>query len=211
MNTWRHAIVVAVAGAALLLACQQPGAIGQSGTSIAFTKVEADPVVAAFIDRHGLRVERLQMENNGFSGTVLAGAPTQSAQDLVSSGRTRVVEMFMESLKGKDVRLQAFVSSHSEDQVAASPELLGQARGFLRIRSQIDAVITAARRGDPLVIAVHTRSLSSGQLAALSADSIVSHAAVATPRPPEPPYQDAIVENRDAKATYAEMRRILGR
>ncbi len=211
------ALVVVSAG---LLAVTQVVAGAQTRDTrvvVAFRQAQSEAFVADFIARYGLNVEAIYLASNGFTGT--QAYRTLSSQRLVASARAATLQGFTKALEGNSVRLRKFLDEHSEADLLADATLAGQARSLLNIRSQIQAVIGAARRGDSLIYAIEMHGPSPDQLERVSRNPSVravqrndgSAAGRLKPEALEIEYRDSVVEGLDGRATRRAMVEILER
>lgn len=185
-------------------------------TVIGFDSALTDDQVIAFIERYSVTVEAVYLASNGFTGTQRAYVALPP-RGLVQSARDGAINTFTNALDGNLVRLDRFLKENTQEDLSADAALAAKGRSLLNIRSQVQAVLDAARRGDALIYGLEVKSADQAKLKALRADPRVvgvqandgTGAARLKPASLEIEYVDPAVASRSAAETLASMQALL--
>jgi len=213
---------------------------GDPKANIGFGATVSDAEILMLLQRHGVTPQAVFMWTSGLTGTHRT-YKTESAEAFLQEMRAHTVESFEKGLQSSVIRLRRFAKVYTEEQeeqaeeqaepeeqteeqaeqeeqVMASETLQTEARSLLNIRAQLEAGLTAAKEGKPLIYSVEV-SGSSAQLEALSQDPMVKLFQTAmvingktvvphTPKPSayEPEYLDPAVQALSVGELYQRIK-----
>lgn len=139
--------------------------------NVGFGTTISDAQVLKLMELYEVAPQAVYMWTSGLTGTNRPDEP-KTAETFLKDTRAKSIESFEKGLEGNVIRLQRFVETHTENEVAASEALQEEARSLLNIRSKLEAALKAARNGDSLVFAIEIAG-SKNQLERLRTDGLV--------------------------------------
>lgn len=121
--------------------------------NIGFGTATTDADILKMMQRYGVEPQAVYMWTSGLAGTHRA-YKTQDARIFLQEARDQTIDSFEKGLEGNLVRLRRFAKMHAEEEIVASDDLQSEVRSLLNIRSKLEAGLTAAKNGDPLIVSM---------------------------------------------------------
>lgn len=164
----------------------------QDQANIGLGAAVSDAEVLNFLQQHDVVPQAVFIWTTGFTGTHRT-YKAKSAEAFLQEARAKTIESFEKSLQYNVIPLRQFVARYTEEEVLANEYLQQQARSLLNLRAAFEAVIAAAKRGEPLLYSLEV-SGNTASIERLRGDpmvkvfqrAVMTGGRIVTPQTPKP-------------------------
>lgn len=198
-----------------LKAWQEAEAGERIQASFTFQRLLADDQVEQVVRRTGVQPFAVHMSAEGMLG-VHRVDPARAAVAVIGDARRATVSMKENALRSNAARASAFLTEHPQEAVVEQEDVAAEAQYLLSSREQEERILTAARRGAPMIFGLEVVGTAE-QLGALASDPLVIdfepaalvEGRTAVPRPEAPAtarFRSPEIESLTPAATYSRLR-----